>query len=171
MSLFAESHANRLKIEMLKEDMTSMSALVDGEQLIAEVKLQTTLFSKASYRLTSKRLVATKTRSFLGLFPIGSSESTYPLNNIASISIGTRFRFGTFIVGLILLLLGLGSIAHGVGIVLLIIGILAMIGAFQGAFLIGNNAGQAMSHLIYFTARKQASEFVQQVNNAIASRS
>lgn len=144
--------------------------LPSSEEVIAQVNLRTTLFSKASYKLTSKRLVAHKTRSFLGLFSIGSSESTYPLNNIASISIGTRFRFLSFLFALLLAIVGIATIAHGYGIVLLIIGVLAIFGSFQGAFVIGNNAGQSMSHMIYFTARAEAKSFVEQVNNAIASK-
>lgn len=146
------------------------STLATGEQLVAQVHLRTTILSKASYRLTNKRLVASKTKTFLGLFPIGSSESTYPLGNISSVAIGTHFKFSSFLVGSILALLGVATLAKGIGIIVFIIGVAVLVGSLRGAFIIGNNAGQSMSHMIYFTARGEAKQFVEQVNSVIANR-
>ena len=68
-----------------------------------------------------------------------------------------------------MLIAGLTFLAHG-GFIVSILGALTLLGAFPGIFLITNTAGQKMGHSVWFSGRRAAVEFAQQVNTAIAER-
>lgn len=145
--------------------------LAKDETLVSEISIPTSLFSKSHYQLTTKRLIAKTNRTLLGIIPIGSTDNTYPLGNIASVGTVTQFKIGTMFLGILLCVMGLAGLAHGWGIIVLILGALAIVAAFPGAFVVTNNAGQTMSHAVWITGRQAAKEFVHQVNQAIVDRS
>ena len=72
------------------------------------------------------RFVKTKlSNTILGFIPAGKDQQSIPLKNISGALLSTKFFIKPFIIGLILLLMGLGSFADNfiLGLILLILGI------------------------------------------------
>jgi hypothetical protein len=141
------------------------------ETLIAEVLLPASPFAKSRFVLTNKRLIVHARRTFLGLFALGTSDTTYPLANVASVALATQFRLGLFLLALLGLILGVVGLAHGWGLVLLLLGLWFGVLSFGAGIAVTNNAGQRITHGVWFYGRSAAQAFVQQINAAIAARS
>ncbi|MFG6146828.1 hypothetical protein [Halobacillus sp. B23F22_1] len=60
---------------------------------------------KTDFSLTNKRLIGFQPNTLLGVFPLGKSEVTYPLKNVASVGVSTKLHVRRFIIGLILVLM------------------------------------------------------------------
>src|SRR5690625_1479253 len=62
--------------------------------------------------------------TILGVVPLGSDQQNIPLKNISSATISSRFYFLRIIIGVIIMLLGLGSMGDSflLGLIFLIIG-------------------------------------------------
>ncbi|MBT2580990.1 hypothetical protein J7E43_27120 [Bacillus sp. ISL-8] len=72
------------------------------------------------------RFVKTKLpNTILGFIPAGKDQQNIPLKNISGAMLSTQFFIKPFIIGLILLLIGLGSLGDSfiLGLILLILGI------------------------------------------------
>lgn len=76
--------------------------------------------------------------------------------------------FGVLLVVYSLSNMGKGAIETG--IFGLFVGLLLLFLAFPGAFIVANNAGQRMEHVVWVTGRQAAQDFVHQVNRVIAGR-
>ena len=118
--------------------------------------------------VTSKRLVGKTPNTILGIIPLGSTNVSYPLPNIAGVVTKTRVSLPWILIGLILLLVGLGG-ANGPNIVAIIIGLLGLAAAFHAQIFITNSGGGTIGHNVAFFDRGVAAKFVQEVNTAIAA--
>ncbi|MBP3041701.1 hypothetical protein J9303_19865, partial [Bacillaceae bacterium Marseille-Q3522] len=79
---------------------------------------------KTSFSLTNKRIIGNEPNTVFGLIPLGVKEVTYPLKNVASVSVSTKFHFKRFVLGIILILLGLSTMGSSFfwGLILLLLG-------------------------------------------------
>ena len=124
---------------------------------------------KTKVAVTSRRFVGEAPKMFFGIFPVGSTQTTFPLNNIASAGIGTGLKLCRMLIGVVLVLAGLGVIAESpAGIVLLLLGVLAVVSSLQTAIEITNNAGQQVRLPVVSSQRGGARSFISRVNQAIA---
>ena len=125
---------------------------------------------KTNFTITSKRIVGYKPNTLLGLIPLGKVEVTYPLKNIASVGVSTKFHVKRFIFGIILVLIGLNTLGDSflTGLILLLLGALPLLNSYTSTFNISNNAGQ--SHLIEISIleKSKVQDFVNSVNKTIA---
>jgi len=115
--------------------------------------------------VTSKRLVGKTPNTILGIIPLGSTNVSYPLPNIAGVVTRTRVSLFWIIVGLLFLLGGLQS-RNALAIV---IGLIALAASFNAQIFITNSGGGQIGHNVAFFARGAADAFVREVNSAIAT--
>jgi hypothetical protein len=77
--------------------------------------------------LTNRRLYAMRPNTLIGLIPVGTARSNFPIENIAGVSAGTRLDMPAVIFGALGVLLGLSALpTPGVtllGLVLLLLGL------------------------------------------------
>lgn len=129
-------------------------------------------FLKTKVALTNKRLAGEEPNTALGLIPIGSKKVSFPLANVASIGISTSFRIWRFLLGLLLIVLGLSLVGESPAMLIIaVLGIPFIFGAFQTAFEITNNAGQTIALRIDILQKRSAQTLVNEVNRVIAELS
>jgi hypothetical protein len=144
----------------------------DEEKSVSE-KFTTNLvlsWLKTDFSLTNKRLVGFQPNTLLGVFPLGKSEVTYPLKNIASVGVSTEFHLKRFILGIILVLVGLGMFGDSFlgGLILLAIGALPLLNSFTSTMVITNNGGQTVGIEISILEKDKVQQFVNKVNVGIS---
>jgi hypothetical protein len=98
--------------------------------------------------LTNRRFLAARPSTILGLIPVGTSRSSYPIDNIAGVNAGTRFDVLGVIFGVVALLAGLAALAvpnaRSLGIVLILLGVGMIAGAPKQYVEIMNSGGGAI---------------------------
>lgn len=115
--------------------------------------------------VTNKRLVGRTPNTILGVIPLGATQVSYPLSNIAGVQMRTSYSGLWLILGILFLLAGIG----GGSIVLVILGALAIIGSLNADIAVTNSGGGVIRHRVAFFNRGAASDFAQSVNEAIAT--
>jgi hypothetical protein len=115
--------------------------------------------------VTTKRLVGQTPNTILGIIPLGSTQVSYPLANIAGVTTRTAYSFLWLLIGVVLLLAGIAQ----PNVILLIIGVLALLAAFSAEISVTNSGGERIGHRVAIFNRAKATAFVQQVNAAIAA--
>jgi hypothetical protein len=151
--------------------MAPSLTLAPDEAHVADILIPASLTSRSHYVLTTKRLVVQARRTFLGLFALGTTEATYPLVNIASVAYQTRFSVGWALAAVLFLLVGLLTLAHGFGILLVLLGAWFGVLSFGGALAVTNTAGQTIRHPVWINGRAAAQAFAGQITATIAARS
>ena len=122
-------------------------------------------FIKSKFTLTNKRLVADVPNLTL-FIPVGSNNVTYPLKNISGVALNTRFKILMFLFGCFL---GLAAIGGAPTLICIFISFLLIVNAFQTEIVITNSAGHNMPYPVNALNKKEAQDFINQVNNTIAN--
>jgi hypothetical protein len=125
---------------------------------------------KTDFSLTNKRLMGFQPNTLFGVFPLGKKEVSYPLKNIASVGVSTKFHLKRFIIGLILVFIGLGMFGDSFlgGLILLAIGALPLLNSFTSSMVVTNNAGQPVGIEISILEKDKVQQFVNKVNVGIS---
>ena len=76
---------------------------------------------KTSIAASSTRVQYRAPNTLFGLIPLGASTKTIPLRNIASVDTNTKFNLGSFVWGVVFLLIGLGCLDSSVAVALVLI--------------------------------------------------
>lgn len=125
--------------------------------------------------LTNRRLYAMRPNTLVGLIPIGTGRSAYPIENIAGVSAGTRFDIMGVIIGSFAVLFGLAALsipnAAWLGVILLVLGLAAIIGAPKQAIEVMNSGGGAIRFPVSVFERGRTVEFANRVSEALAGTS
>ena len=119
-------------------------------------------FLAYKFVLTTRRLAGDRPNTWLGLIPVGSEQISYPLANIASVGTSTLIQFWPLIFGGLLVVIGL----PGQAIVLVIVGALLVIGAFQAGIIITNNGGEKVRTSDISSAKGAAQQFTNEINRS-----
>jgi hypothetical protein len=125
------------------------------------------LFSlKSHFWLTNKRLIVNHPNVFLFL-PVGKNTVTYPLRNIGGIQAKTDFKFKSLFLGVLFVVIGLSAL-KSFGLLLLLLGVAAIVGAFQTVIVVGSAGGAFVrySHLPW--EAENAQQMVNELNQLIA---
>jgi len=144
--------------------------LANDESVISSASLRSSnilMWIKMRLVLTNRRLAGDQPNFFMGIVPVGSQHITYPLGNIAGVSINTKFSILGIILGVIFVLIGITDIK---AILSLVLGVLLIVNSFYGELRITNSGGQTLGHRISILDKGAAVAFVQEVNTAIANR-
>jgi hypothetical protein len=132
-------------------------------------------FLHTELTLTNRRLYAIRPNTLLGLIPVGTARSNYPIENIAGVSAGTRFDVLGVIVGAISVFVGVAAISiPGVawlGVILILLGLGAIIGAPEQAIEVMNSGGGKITFPVSVLERGRTIEFANRVSEALAGTS
>jgi len=122
--------------------------------------------------LTDRRFIAARPSTILGLIPVGTSRSSYPIENIAGVSAGTRFDILGIIFGAFAILVGLAALVvpdvQVLGIVLILSGLAFIIGAPKQFIEVMNSGGGTIRFPVSVFERGRSLEFASHVSEAIA---
>ena len=122
--------------------------------------------------LTSRRFIAARPSTIMGLIPVGASRSSYPIENIAGVNAGTRFDVLGLIFGAFALVVGLGALsvpnARGLAVVLILFGAGAIAGAPKQFVEVMNSGGGTIKFPVSVFERGRTLEFASRVSEAIA---
>ena len=125
--------------------------------------------------LTDRRFLAARPNTVLGLIPVGTSRSSYPIENIAGVSAGTRFDVLGVLFGGIALLIGLAALgipnAQILGAILALLGAASISGAPKQFVEVMNSGGGAIRFPVSVFERGRTLEFASAVSEAIARTS
>jgi hypothetical protein len=122
--------------------------------------------------LTNRRFIAARPSTILGLIPVGTSRSSYPIENIAGVNAGTRFDVLGVIFGAVALLVGIAGVSYPgvqiVAVVLILLGAAAIVGAPKQHIEIMNSGGGTITFPVSVFERGRTLEFANRVSEAIA---
>jgi hypothetical protein len=122
--------------------------------------------------LTNRRLYAVRPNTILGLIPVGTSRSNFPVENIAGVNAGTRFDVMGLIFGAVALLFGIAALAIPnaaiFGLLLVVLGLASIIGAPKQAIEVMNSGGGLIRFPVSVFERGRTLEFAGRVSEAIA---
>jgi hypothetical protein len=143
------------------------------EQLIREDTFTANLilfWLKANYILTNKRVTGHTPNTLLGLIPLGKAQIAQPLKTVASVVSSTQFFFKRLLFGVILLVAGFALMGSTfiVGIILAILGLVNVLNCYTSTFVITNNAGESQWYEISILEKSKVEDFVNEVNTTIA---
>ncbi len=150
-------------------ELSTTERVVKRDQFIFSLPY---FFLKTTVELTDRRLVFERPNTMLGVIPIGKQKDTLPLRNVASVGTSTRIGFVQLILGILLALVGgsqLGKPTVG-SIIVLALGVLLILNAFQAKFRVTTNGGDKHFARIAATEKSKAQAFADQVNTTIAAR-
>ncbi|MDF5706628.1 MAG: hypothetical protein PUP90_02830 [Nostoc sp. S4] len=123
-------------------------------------------FLKSHFWLTNKRLIVNAPNVLL-VIPTGNDTVTYPLRAIGGVRTKTELKFMSLLAGVVLLLIGL-SLVQSIGILLILLGVPIIIGAFQTLIVVAS-AGTGVvpySHLPWEAGN--AKKMIKELNQLIA---
>jgi len=125
---------------------------------------------KANYTLTDKRITGHTPNTLLGLIPLGKAQIAIPLKSIASVISSTKFHFVRLLIGVVLLGVGLSMLGSSfiIGIILAILGLVNILNCYTATFDITNNAGQITGYEISILEKEKVQGFVNEINTIIA---
>lgn len=122
--------------------------------------------------LTNRRFIAARPSTILRLIPVGTSRSSYPIENVAGVNAGTRFDVLGVIFGAVALLVGVGAVSYpgvqALAVVLILLGAAAIAGAPKQHIEIMNSGGGTITFPVSVFERGRTLEFANRVSEAIA---
>jgi len=124
---------------------------------------------RSEMAVTNKRVLGSSRNTLLGLIPLGKNEISYPLKNISSVSISSKFYISRFLIGLILVIIGLSSIGNSflAGLFFIIIGALPLANSFVSRLVISPNSGNPTRLDVTFLDKETIQSFSNEVNVTI----
>jgi hypothetical protein len=144
------------------------STLIDDRFMYSTVAF----YLHTELALTNRRFLAARPSTIIGLIPVGTSRSSYPIDNIAGVNAGTRFDVLGVIFGAVALLAGLGALAvpdaRSLGILLILLGVGMIAGAPKQYVEIMNSGGGTIRFPVSVFERGRTLEFASRVSEAIA---
>ena len=150
------------------------TSLIKDENVLNEVDLRKSylpFIPKSKFALTNKRILGKFVNVLLWIIPTGKNEVTYPLNQVAGIRIDTKFNIIEFIIGIVVIPIGIATLKDIFGIIIIALGVLAILNSFETFIVIQSSAGSAVSQRLIKADRNKAIEFINNVNNTLAERS
>jgi hypothetical protein len=156
--------------------MTRLRAATPIGRLLARLILFCRRRPPSHHRLQiHRRFIAARPSTILGLIPVGTSRSSYPIENVAGVNAGTRFDILGVIFGAVAVLVGIAGISYPgvqvVAIVLILLGAAAVVGAPKQHIEIMNSGGGTITFPVSVFERGRTLEFANRVSEAIARSS
>ena len=129
------------------EDVTDF-VLAPGETSVYGQKFYVSILApylKGRMMCSSSRFVYKVPNVFLGIIPVGSDENIVPINSISAVSTSTRFKVVRALLALILVILGVTSIAKNPlgGVICILLAVVFGLTTFSMALVVTNHAGGA----------------------------
>lgn len=123
---------------------------------------------KGGVEVDSRFIKVNLTNTILGFIPAGKDQQSIPLKNISGAMLSTKFYVFRFIIGIIILLVGLASLGSSfVGLILLIIGV-GLAGGGIETILSIEKAGTPYSISVPFFEKAKMKTLSDDINEALA---
>jgi hypothetical protein len=150
--------------------------LAPGERLLLQERFRHgtgTFYLSTDLALTDRRLIAEKPNTILGVIPVGVARASYPTDQIASVSVGTRYDIGLVIVGVLALIVGAGGLGQPdtgfLGWLVIAFGLAMFLGVPKQAIEIRNSAGGLIRVPAAVTERARLTAFAQRVSEQLVT--
>jgi hypothetical protein len=143
-------------------------ALAPGEQVLGTGRFSVSnllFFIHWTMFVTNKRIIGRVPNTILAIIPLGFSQVSYPLANVAGVAVRRAYSALAFVLGILFVLGGIS----GRSPIAIFIGVVLLLAAFRNNIQITNSGGDRIRHAVSFLDRAAAEAFVQEVNTAIAT--
>jgi hypothetical protein len=154
------------------------AALAPGEQIVlSERFMLSTLafYLHSEWVLTNRRLFVIRPNTTLGLIPVGTGRSSYPIEAIAGVDAGTRFDILGVVFGFVGLVFGIAALtippAAPVGVLLIVLGLGSILGAPKAAISVTNSGGGRVGFPASIFERSRINDFANRVSEAVVRTS
>ena len=142
-----------------------------GETNVAEESFWLSIlffWLKARMGVSSTRIVVRAPNTFL-VIPVGSNQATYPLHNVAGVSVNTKFHVPRFILGLVLFIVSLALFASSViaAVILLILSLAIISGSMRAALAIQNSGGSISYVQVSLLQKSKLQQFGEEINQRL----
>lgn len=110
--------------------------------------------------------------TILGLIPLGKHKNKIPVNQISSVTTDFRLLIKNLLAGLVVTILGFGTIGDNVagGLILAIIGIVMILNSFQTAVIITMTSGKFIPVYFIIFEKSKAALVEDNINQYISGR-
>ena len=142
--------------------------LAPGEEVLGSGEFRVSnllFFIRWTMFVTNKRLIGRVPNTILAVIPLGSNQVSYPLANVAGVSVKRAYSAFAFLLGVILLISGAAS----PNVLAIFIGVILLLAAFRNNIQVTNSGGDRIRHAVSILDRSAAEAFVQRVNTVIAT--
>lgn len=124
---------------------------------------------KGKVEVDSRFVKTNLSNTILGFIPAGKDQQSIPLKNISGAMLSTKYLIKPMIIGLIILLIGLGTIFDSIigGLIFLIIG-LGIFGSGIQTILMIEKSGTPYYISVPFFEKQKMQQLSEQIHNALA---
>ena len=107
--------------------------------------------------------------TILGLIPLGADTQTIPLRNIASVDTSVKFNMGSFVIGIILAFAGLGTLGSNalIGLILLVLGLASLANMMSASLNFVNQAGGKNTITVSILEKDKLSKLAQRIQELV----
>lgn len=108
----------------------------------------------------------------ISFIPLGSHGENLPINQISMVGTSFHLLIGRFLLGIILAFIGLACMGDSVlyGFIILVIGVLTVINAFQTILVIDLTSGRSIAMSFVVFEKSKAAQAAQDINKLISER-
>jgi hypothetical protein len=122
---------------------------------------------KSEIGVSSTRVESKAPNTLLGLIPLGANLQTFPIPNIASVNVNTRFSIWRAIWGVVWLVVGAATVKNGIGVVFILLGISMLANAMSATLNLVNNGGGVNSLQVSILEKAKLQQFAQEINQRV----
>lgn len=129
-----------------------------------------TAWLKTELTVTSRRLLARKSNTLLGVIPLGHDDAAMPLGSISEVGVNSKFHPGRAIMAIVWLVLMISMFnAHQpvLGILALLLLIVAVLTTMDAELRVVNNAGSVTSLTVSALEKAKLQSFKQEVEQRL----
>lgn len=137
-----------------------------GERFSPNVLL---FWLKTSIAASNTRVQYRSPNTILGLIPLGADTQTIPLRNIASVDTSVKFNMGSFVIGIILAFAGLGTLGSNalIGLILLVLGLASLANMMSASLNFVNQAGGKNAITVSILEKDKLSKLAQRIQELV----
>lgn len=118
---------------------------------------------------STTRIVTRWPNTILGIIPLGYADNTYPLRNVAAVSVNAKFSVRNLVFGLIFFIGGLSSLGQVpiLGIILTLFGISLLANTMSADLIIQNNGGGKSHVHVSILQKSKLEQFREEINQRL----
>lgn len=129
-----------------------------------------TFYLKGEIKQDKNFVKLTIPNTILAFIPLGSHKKTIAINQIASVDTDFKLYFKNLVYGIIEVIIGFATIAAGVGIIFLLLGILTILNSFQTVLSLNLTSGECWALPFVIFEKAKAEKAAEQINELISGR-
>lgn len=124
---------------------------------------------KTEVGVSDSRIVTKEPNTVLGLIPLGYSDGAFPLANVASVGVDSKFSVSRLIFGLISLVIGLSTMGSAaiVGLFFFLLGISMLANVMGTSLKIMNNGGGVSFITVSILEKSKVERFREKINQQL----